>query len=69
MSGEPEPCDEQCMELLVETLTGTSFEMKVYPSDTILDIKKKIQRVEGKEELLSSALLAHLSLVATTWRD
>lgn len=49
MSGKPEPCEEHCMELLIETLTGTSFEMKVYPFDTILDIKKKIQRVEGKE--------------------
>lgn len=69
MSAEPEPCEEQCMELLVETLTGTSFEMKVDPSDTILDIKRKIQRVEGKKEPLPSAFGSHLSLVTATWRD
>ncbi|KAK4873597.1 hypothetical protein RN001_012957 [Aquatica leii] len=39
--------DEPSMDLFIETLTGTTFEMRVYPSDTILDIKKKIQRVEG----------------------
>lgn len=35
------------MELLVETLTGTAFEMTVSPSDTIFAIKSKIFRVEG----------------------
>ncbi|XP_053610794.1 AN1-type zinc finger protein 4-like isoform X2 [Plodia interpunctella] len=35
------------MEVLVETLTGTAFEMTVSPSDTILAIKSKIFRVEG----------------------
>lgn len=36
------------MEVLVETLTGTAFEMTVSPSDTILAIKSKIFRVEGE---------------------
>ncbi|CAG9565058.1 unnamed protein product [Danaus chrysippus] len=35
------------MEVLVETLTGTAFEMTVSPSDTIFAIKSKIYRVEG----------------------
>ncbi|CAH0720570.1 unnamed protein product, partial [Brenthis ino] len=35
------------MEVLVETLTGTAFEMTVSPSDTIFAIKSKIFRVEG----------------------
>ncbi|CAH2232376.1 jg15314 [Pararge aegeria aegeria] len=40
-SGQP------TMEVLVETLTGTAFEMTVSPSDTIFAIKSKIFRVEG----------------------
>lgn len=36
------------MEVLVETLTGTAFEMTVSPSDTIFAIKSKIFRVEGE---------------------
>lgn len=35
------------MEVLVETLTGTAFEITVSPSDTIFAIKSKIFRVEG----------------------
>ncbi|XP_028168461.1 AN1-type zinc finger protein 4-like [Ostrinia furnacalis] len=35
------------MEVLVETLTGTAFEMTVSPTDTIFAIKSKIFRVEG----------------------
>ncbi|CAB3252881.1 unnamed protein product [Arctia plantaginis] len=35
------------MEVLVETLTGTAFEMTVLPTDTIFAIKSKIFRVEG----------------------
>lgn len=35
------------IEVLVETLTGTAFEMTVSPLDTILAIKSKIFRVEG----------------------
>lgn len=45
--GLSEPCDEPSMELFVESLTGTSFQMRVYPTDTVLDIKNKIFRVEG----------------------
>lgn len=36
------------MEVLVETLTGTAFEMTVSPSDTVFEIKSKIFRVEGE---------------------
>lgn len=36
------------MELYIETLTGTAFEMTVSPFDTVMSIKSKIQRVEGK---------------------
>lgn len=35
------------MEVLVETLTGTAFEMTVSPTDTVFAIKSKIFRVEG----------------------
>lgn len=36
------------MEIHVETLTGTSFDMRVFPQDTVLNIKNRIQRVEGR---------------------
>ncbi|KAL0275650.1 UNVERIFIED_CONTAM: hypothetical protein PYX00_003447 [Menopon gallinae] len=35
------------LELSIETLTGTAFEIKVSPNDTIMSIKSKIQSVEG----------------------
>lgn len=44
------------MEVLVETLTGTAFEMTVSPSDTIFAIKSKIFRVEGE---FNSSVLKH----------
>lgn len=44
-----DPFDEDpTMEICIETLTGTSFEMKVNPHDLVLNIKNKIQRVEGR---------------------
>ena len=33
--------------LFIETLTGTSFEMKVSPLETIVCIKAKLQQLEG----------------------
>ena len=36
------------MELFIETLTGTAFELRVSPFETILSVKAKIQRLEGK---------------------
>ncbi|XP_063625711.1 uncharacterized protein LOC134797415 [Cydia splendana] len=42
-----ESAGQATMEVLVETLTGTAFEMTVSPSDTIFAIKSKIFRVEG----------------------
>lgn len=35
------------MELYIETLTGTAFELRVNPNDTVMSIKSKIQRFEG----------------------
>lgn len=35
------------MELYVETLTGTIFELHVSPFETVISVKAKIQRVEG----------------------
>ncbi|XP_022917662.1 AN1-type zinc finger protein 4-like [Onthophagus taurus] len=37
----------QPMEISIETLSGTVFDVPVRPTDTVLDIKTKIQRVEG----------------------
>lgn len=36
------------MELFIETLTGAAFEMKVHPTDTIHDVKARIQKTEGE---------------------
>ncbi|XP_076346526.1 AN1-type zinc finger protein 4-like [Tachypleus tridentatus] len=38
---------EERIELFIETLTGTAFELKVSPLETIMSIKAKIQRLEG----------------------
>ncbi len=36
------------MDLFIETLTGTAFELRVSPFETIMNVKAKIQRLEGK---------------------
>jgi len=35
------------MELYIETLTGTCFELRVSPYETVISVKAKIQRLEG----------------------
>jgi len=35
------------MDLFIETLTGTAFELRVSPFDSIMSIKARIQRLEG----------------------
>ncbi|XP_014443042.1 AN1-type zinc finger protein 4 isoform X2 [Tupaia chinensis] len=35
------------MELLIETLTGTCFELRVSPFEAVISVKAKIQRLEG----------------------
>ena len=35
------------MELFIETLTGTCFELRVLPFEAIISVKAKIQRLEG----------------------
>ncbi|XP_077865483.1 AN1-type zinc finger protein 4-like [Saccoglossus kowalevskii] len=37
----------EIMELFIETLTGTAFELRVSPFETIMSVKAKIQRLEG----------------------
>jgi hypothetical protein len=39
--------DEPNMEIQIDTLMGTSFDMRVSSTDTIREIKQRIQRVEG----------------------
>lgn len=36
------------MDLFIETLTGTAFELRVSPFETIMSVKAKIQRLEGE---------------------
>lgn len=42
------------MELFIETLTGTCFELRVSPFEAVISVKAKIQRLEGNR--LSSLL-------------
>ncbi|XP_061857436.1 AN1-type zinc finger protein 4 isoform X2 [Colius striatus] len=37
----------EAMELFIETLTGTCFELRVSPFETVFSVKAKIQRLEG----------------------
>lgn len=37
----------ETMELFIETLTGTCFELCVSPFETVISVKAKIQRLEG----------------------
>ncbi|XP_033004324.1 AN1-type zinc finger protein 4 isoform X5 [Lacerta agilis] len=37
----------ETMELFIETLTGTCFELLVSPFETVISVKSKIQRLEG----------------------
>ncbi|XP_063817566.1 AN1-type zinc finger protein 4 [Pseudophryne corroboree] len=37
----------ETMELLIETLTGTCFELRVSPFETVVCVKARIQRLEG----------------------
>lgn len=45
----------ETMELLIETLTGTCFQLRVSPFETIISVKAKIQRLEGR-----FAFIAHV---------
>ena len=35
------------MDLFIKTLTGTVFELRVNPFETVLSIKAKLQNLEG----------------------
>ncbi|KAK9883048.1 hypothetical protein WA026_001256 [Henosepilachna vigintioctopunctata] len=45
--GFSDSSDEPNMEIQIETLMGSSFDMRVSATDTIQDIKRRIHRVEG----------------------
>jgi AN1-type zinc finger and ubiquitin domain-containing protein 1 len=36
------------LELYIETLTGTAFELRVSPYETVQDVKARIQKLEGE---------------------
>lgn len=50
-------CDT--MELFIETLTGTCFELRVLPFEAVISVKAKIQRLEGNT---SSIMVDYYSL-------
>ena len=45
------------MELFIETLTGTCFELRVLPFEAVISVKAKIQRLEGKKHMNNVYLL------------
>lgn len=53
----------ETMELFIETLTGTCFELRVSPFETVISVKAKIQRLEGTKGLsLQSPLPVSLTV-------
>lgn len=50
--------EDQVIDLTIEALTGTVYDLCVSPFETILGIKTKIQRLEGvsRTSVLSSPL-------------
>jgi len=44
--------EERTMELTIEALTGTVYDLCVSPYETILGIKMKVQRLEGEKSSL-----------------
>lgn len=44
-----EDSEERTMELTIEALTGTVYDLCVSPYETILGIKMKVQRLEGEK--------------------
>ena len=51
--------EDQTMDLTIEALTGTVYDLCVSPYETILGIKTKIQRLEGKIFLLYNYLVVY----------
>ncbi len=45
--------EERTMELTIEALTGTVYDLCVSPYETILGIKMKVQRLEGEKLVFS----------------
>lgn len=45
----------ETMELFIETLTGTCFQLRVSPFETIISVKAKIQRLEGMCTFITSS--------------
>lgn len=43
-----EDSDDRTIELTIEALTGTVYDLCVSPYETILGIKLKVQRLEGE---------------------
>ena len=43
-----EDSEERTMELTIEALTGTVYDLCVSPYETVLGIKMKVQRLEGE---------------------
>lgn len=47
------------IELFIETLTGTCFELRVLPFEAVISVKAKIQRLEGTNSTTVSSESVH----------
>lgn len=56
------------IELFIETLTGTCFELRVLPFEAVISVKAKIQRLEGTKSTTVSSesvdCIANMSAVS-----
>lgn len=51
------------IKIIIETLTGTLFELLVPPQDTVLSIKWRIYRIEGNINIYSSGISIEKTLL------
>lgn len=60
--------EDQTMDLTIEALTGTIYDLCVSPYETILGIKMKIQRLEGTVKKMIVIVLHCKALWSSIWR-
>ncbi|KAL3274516.1 hypothetical protein HHI36_015899 [Cryptolaemus montrouzieri] len=60
--GFSDSSDEPNMEIQIETLMGSSFDLRVSATDTVQDIKRRIHRVEGIPVTHQNLLFQHKEL-------